>query len=152
LESIGVEVDLEIIDSSIFFGSDPDNPKTRYHFYADLEEFATGNLSPDPGPYMQWWTCDQMAQKENNWTGRNIERWCNEAYDALYDQSTVEMDPERRRDLFIEMNDMIIENVVLIPIGHRAQLFGVSNEIEGVALTPWDAETWLIKDWRRVSP
>lgn len=152
LESIGVEVDLEIIDSSIFFGSDPDNPKTRYHFYADLEEFATGNLSPDPGPYMQWWTCDQIAQKENNWTGRNIERWCSEAYDELYEQSTVEMDPERRRDLFIQMNDMIIENVVLIPIGHRAQLFGVSNEIEGVALTPWDAETWLIKDWRRVTP
>jgi peptide/nickel transport system substrate-binding protein len=152
LESIGVEVELKIIDSSIFFGSDPDNPNTRYHFYADLEEFATGNLSPDPGPYMQWWTCDQIAQKANSWTGRNIERWCNPEYDQLYQQSTVEMEPERRRELFITMNDMIIEEVVLIPIGHRAQIFGVSRDLEDVELTPWDAETWNIKDWRRVSP
>jgi peptide/nickel transport system substrate-binding protein len=152
LESLGIEVILKLIDSSIFLGSDPDNPNTRYHFYADLEQFATGNLSPDPGPYMEWWTCDQIAQKSNNWTGRNIERWCNPDFDALYHASTTEMNPERRRDLFIQMNDMIINEVVLIPIGHRATLSGIGNDIEGVELTPWDAETWQIHDWRRASP
>lgn len=152
LESIGVEVKLKIIDSSIFFGNDPDNPGTRLHFYADMEQFAASNLVPDPGAYMKSWTCAEMAQKANSWTGRNAERWCNPAYDALYAQAAREIDPERRRQLFIEMNDMLVEDVVAIPIGHRGEVFGVSNNLEGVNLTPWDAETWSIQDWKRVSP
>jgi len=35
LEAIGVEVKLKIIDSSVFFGNDPANTGTRYHFYAE---------------------------------------------------------------------------------------------------------------------
>jgi peptide/nickel transport system substrate-binding protein len=152
LEAIGVEVKLRIIDSSVFLGNDPNNPGTRDHFYADMEQFTTGSLSPDPGPYMKWWTCAEIAQKANNWSGRDIERWCNPAYDALYQQSAREMDPERRRRLFIQMNDMLIDDIVMIPIGHRAEVFGVSNTLLGVDLTPWDAETWNIQDWRRAAP
>jgi peptide/nickel transport system substrate-binding protein len=152
LEAIGVEVELKIIDASTFFGPDPSNPNTRWHFYADMEEYNLGNASPDPGAYMKNWTCDEIVQKSNNWSGNNIERWCNPAYDALYEQSKTEMDPEKLWQLFIQMNDMIIEEVVLIPLVDRAGVHGVSNTLEGVDLTPWDSELWNIKDWRGVSP
>ena len=152
LEAIGVEVKLRIIDSSVFFGNDPGNTGTRYHFYADMEQFSTGNLVPDPGAYMKWWTCNEVSQKANAWAGRNIERWCSPEYDELYAQSPREVNPERRKQLFIEMNDLIIDDVVLIPIGHRAEVFGASNTLEGVELTPWDAETWRIQDWTRRLP
>jgi peptide/nickel transport system substrate-binding protein len=152
LESIGVEVKLKIVDSSVFFGNDPANPGTRTHFYADMEQFAASNFVPDPGAYMKSWTCDEIAQKANNWAGRNVERWCSPEYDALYAQAAREMDPERRRQLFIRMNDMLIDDVVAIPIGRRAEVFGASKGLEGIDLTPWDAETWNIGDWRRASP
>lgn len=152
LESIGVEVKLKIIDSSVFFGNDPANTGTRYHFYADMEQLATGNLVPDPGAYMKWWTCNEISQQKNSWSGRNIERWCNPAYDALYDRAAREVDPELRKQLFIQMNDMLIDDIVMIPIGHRAEVFGASNTLQGVDLTPWDADTWNIQDWKRVSP
>ena len=67
LESIGVEVTLKVLDSSVFFGNDPNNTGTRYHFYADMEQFTTGNLVPDPGAYMKWWTCGEISQKKNDW-------------------------------------------------------------------------------------
>jgi peptide/nickel transport system substrate-binding protein len=152
LEAIGVEVELKITDASIFFGPDPTNPNTRWHFYADMEEYNLGNNSPDPGGYMKNWTCDEIVQKSNNWSGNNIERWCNPAYDALYEQSRTEMDPEKRRQLFIQMNDLIIEEAILIPLVDRAGVHGVSNTLVGVDLTAWDSELWNIKDWRRVSP
>jgi peptide/nickel transport system substrate-binding protein len=152
LEAIGIEVELKIIDASTFFGPDPSNPNTRWHFYADMEEYNLGNSSPDPGGYMKNWTCDEIVQKSNNWSGNNIERWCNPAYDALYEQSRTEMDPEKRRQLFIQMNDLIIEEVILIPLVDRAGVHGVSNALVGVDLTAWDSELWNIKDWRRVSP
>jgi peptide/nickel transport system substrate-binding protein len=101
---------------------------------------------------MKNWTCDEIVQKSNDWSGNNIERWCNPAYDALYEQSRTEMDPEKRRQLFIQMNDLIIEEVVLIPLVDRAGVHGVSNALVGVDLTAWDSELWNIKDWRRVSP
>ncbi len=149
LASIGVEVEVKFYDASIFFSNDPNNPNTRHHFYADLEEFATGNRSPDPAIYLKNWTCDEIAQKSNDWSGANIERWCNPDYDALYQQLTRELDPEKRRDLFIQMNDMLIEDVVIIPLVHQADVHGVSNTIEGLELTPWDAALWNIKDWSR---
>jgi peptide/nickel transport system substrate-binding protein len=152
LESIGIEVKLKIIDSSIFFSTDPANLNTRNHFYADLEQYTTGNLVPDPGTYLKTWTCAEVAQQANNWNGRNFERYCNPAYDALYAQSTREMDPEKRKQLFVQMNDMLINDVVDIPIGHRAEVFGASNTLDGINLTPWDADTWNIQDWKRVSP
>ncbi len=149
LASIGVEIEVKIIDSSVFFSSDPNNPNTRFHFYADLEMFNIGNLNPDPGVYMKGWTCDEITQKSNNWSGENIERWCNPEYDALYQQSTVELDPDKREQLFIQMNDMLIEDVVVIPLVHRARTNGMSNTLAEVELTPWDATLWNIKDWRR---
>ena len=42
-------------------------------------------------------------------------------YDALYDQATKETDPSQGgRDLFIQMNDLLINDVVVIPIVQRA--------------------------------
>jgi peptide/nickel transport system substrate-binding protein len=152
LESIDVEVELKITDASVIFGSDSSNPNNYHQFPADIQMYADGNVSPDPGAYMRNWTCDQIPQMKNNWSGENIERWCDPNYDALYAQSTKEFDPERRQQLFIQMNDMLIENVILIPLVNRGIPAGVSATLENVSLTPWDSDLWNIKDWRRISP
>jgi peptide/nickel transport system substrate-binding protein len=147
-----VDVRLTFFDSSVFFDTDPNNVNNRHHFYADMQMYATGNRSPDPDAYMKSWTCAEIAQKANNWTGLNKERWCNPAYDALYIQSTQETDPEKRRQLFVQMNDMLVNDQVVIPLVRQADISGVSNTLEGVTLTPWDADLWNIKDWRREQP
>jgi peptide/nickel transport system substrate-binding protein len=149
LESIGVEIELKIIDSSIYFGPVDDNTNTRRHFYADLEEFNFSNKSPDPGAYMRAWTCDEAAQQANNWSSANWSRYCNPAFDALYERSTRELDPEKRRQLIIAMNDLLIEDVAVIPMVERALAFGIVTSLDGVEPTPWDVDVWNIKDWRR---
>lgn len=151
LQSIGVDVEIKVIDSGSFFDSDPNNPNTAYHFYADLQMYNDGNPNPDPGSYMEYLITDQIPQKHNNWTGENVGRWQNPAYDALYRQSTTEIDPDKRTQLFIQMNDKIIEDVAVIPLVHRARVIGVNPTLSGVDPTPWDAELWNIKDWRLVS-
>jgi peptide/nickel transport system substrate-binding protein len=153
LESIGVEVELKTVDSGIMFGPGAANPDSAPRFNADMQEFAARSSSPDPSSYMQWWTCSRIPQKANDWrVVLNFERWCSPEYDALYQQSTTEMDPEKRRQIFIQMNDLLIEDVVMIPLVHLADAQGVNRAIEGVDLTPWDMNTWNIKDWRKASP
>lgn len=149
LGSIGVGVELKSIDASIFFSGDPANTDTAEHFYADLQMFTTGNTSPDPSGYFKFYTCGQIPQKANNWTGDNPSRYCNPEYDRLWQQSVTELDPERRRQLFLRMNDMLVkEEIVVMPLVDRAEVAGVSNRIEGVDLTSWDLNTWNIADWK----
>lgn len=150
LNAVGVAVVPKRVDASIMFGSDPANPDNWVRFNADMELlWYTGD--PDPGTFMQLWLSNQIPQKSNNWAGTNIERWINHNYDTLYQQSATEVDSEKRQELIIQMNDMLVEDVVMIPLVHVADVAGVSNALEGIDLTPWDANTWNIKDWRRSS-
>jgi peptide/nickel transport system substrate-binding protein len=153
LNSIGVEVELKIVDSQVMFSNDPSsNPNNYRRFTADLLEWTHSSFSPDPSSYMQDWTCNRIPQRENNWlAGVNIERWCSQEYDTLFQQSTVELDPDKRRQLFIQMNDMLIEDVVMIPLVHLNWISGAHKSIAGIDLSPWEVEVWNIKDWRRVS-
>jgi peptide/nickel transport system substrate-binding protein len=151
LEAVGVEVELKLKDISIMFGAPcASNPDSTGCFNADMMYFYFRMASSDPGAYLTFWTFGAMPQKANNWSGDNLERWCNPAYDKLLELSKTEVNPEERAKLFIKMNDMLIENVVMIPTVLYADVLGVSPTIQGVDLTPWDAYTWNISDWRQV--
>jgi peptide/nickel transport system substrate-binding protein len=47
------------------------------------------------------------------------------------------------------MNDMLINDFVIIPLVHRADVVAISKSLSGFELTPWDRNTWNIKDWKR---
>ncbi|MFM2379459.1 MAG: hypothetical protein RLZZ143_2037, partial [Cyanobacteriota bacterium] len=59
------------------------------------------------------------------------------------------LNPEKRREIVIKMNDMLINDFVIIPLVHRADVVAISNSLSGFELTPWDRNTWKIKDWKR---
>lgn len=147
--TIGVEVEIKSIDASIFFSGDPSNTDSLNRFYADLQMMTTGNTSPDPTRYLKTFTCGEIARPENNWSGSNSSRYCNPEYDQLFQRSTTELNPETRAALFIQMNDLLVEDVAVIPLVHRADAIAVSNSLEGVELTSWDRVVWNIHQWRR---
>lgn len=152
LAEIGFRVEIKSVDSSIFLGPVADNTNTRRHFYADLEMFAFGSRSPDPGAWLKGWTCDEAAQQANNWSTANWGRYCNAEFDGLYAQSATEIDPAARREFIIQMNDLLIEDVAVIALVERPLSIGINTAIEGLAPSAWDADVWNIADWRRVAP
>lgn len=149
LQSVGVGVELKNIDPSVYFSSDPSNNDTVEHFYADLQMYTTGNSSPDPTAYMNFMTCKQIPQKANNWSGDNSSRYCNREYDCLLQAASQELDPQKRNQLFIEMNDLLIKDTVVIPLVHRADVMAFGNSITGYKPTAWDMQTWNIMNWKR---
>ncbi|MEI7770442.1 MAG: peptide ABC transporter substrate-binding protein [Chloroflexales bacterium] len=149
LESIGWKVELKSVDNGVFFGSDAANTDNFNHFYADVQMYTIGNTNPDPAAYLESYTCAKIAQKANNWSGSNRVRYCNPAYDALFAQSKTELDPAKRAQIFIQLNDLIVNDYVVIPLIRNAGNVGVSNTLDGVTLTPWDSTLWQIKDWTR---
>ncbi|MFN8439442.1 MAG: peptide ABC transporter substrate-binding protein [Caldilineaceae bacterium] len=151
LESIGFGVELKSVDSTVFFNNDPANPDTFKHFYADAQLYTTGSSNPDPGDYLEDFTCAEIVSKANEWSKGNLTRWCNPDYDALVAQAKTELDPAKRQAIYIQLNDILINDIVIIPVVHRTFPNGVSNSLDGVVLTPWDSQLWLLKDWVRKS-
>ncbi len=152
LNNIGIDVELKTVDSSIMFGSGASNPDADTRFSADMMIFRYRSSSPDPSIYMKSWTCAQIPQQANEWKGLNDERWCNKAYDALLQQAINEFDAEKRASLYIQLNDMLIEDVVMIPMVWRAVALGANKNLMGINPTPWDSISWNINEWHFDTP
>jgi peptide/nickel transport system substrate-binding protein len=149
-EKLGVEVELKSIDAGVFFGSDAGNPDTAGHFYADVEMYTNGSSGPDQTFYLAGWTTEQIAQQSNQWHGNNYYRYSNPQYDALWLQYKNESDPAKRNQLAIQLNDIIVNDVVSIPMVARTQpTDGKSKQIQGNKPNPWDSVLWNIADWTR---
>ena len=148
LEQIGVEVELKAVPANVFFASDPGNPDTYSHFYADMQ-MSANSLGFDPQGPMRLFVSWEIAQQANNWSGQNVVRWANAEYDRLWREAATELDPVKRATLFIRMNDLLIEDVVVIPVVWRKQVSAVSHTLRGLALSPWDADLSDLAYWYR---
>jgi peptide/nickel transport system substrate-binding protein len=148
---IGVESELRNIDAGVFFGGDPASPDTYGKFYADIEMYTNTFDGTDPENYMSNWGCSQVSGPENDWLGNNIPRFCSEEYDALIDQFAVTASFDDRIALAKQMNDMLMENGVMIPLVHRGEVSAHANSLEGVRMNAWDSQLWNVADWTRAN-
>jgi peptide/nickel transport system substrate-binding protein len=148
-EHIGIEVELKAVNAGVYFSSDPANPDTYAHFSADIQMYSFGPGSPDPQAHLNRFVSWQIAQKANNWSGRNIVRWSNAEYDRLWKQAETELDPAKRAAHIIRMNDILIEDVVLIPLIWRNGVRGVNHKLHGMELSDWDSDFWHLAYWYR---
>lgn len=148
-EEIGIATELRNIDAAVYFGGDPASPDTYQKFFADVEMFTSGPSGTDMTSYVQRYTCDQMPGPDNGWLGLNELRFCNEEYDALYEQLLVTGDQEERAQIIIAMNDIIVQDGAKIPLVFRGDVSAHSNTLEGVWINGWDSEMWNVQDWTR---
>jgi len=145
----GIEVELKSVTASVFFSSDAANPDTYGHFYADLQMYNTTMTSPDPQFFMNQFLSTEAAQKANHWAGRNPTRWRNEEYDRLWKAAEVELDAVKRAAMWIQMNDLVVNNVVVIPENWRNRSSAAAAKLRGLDLSGWDSTLWRIAYWYR---
>jgi len=148
LAKVGIDVNIRRVISEDFFSADPAQTRSLNHFYADMQEYNAGSDTPDPAIYMSWWLCSEIASIKNQWQKPNNARYCNPEYDKLWKQASQELDPAKRADIFAQMNTLLMRNVAVIPLVRRAVVNAVSDRLESVDPTPWDASTWDIGTWR----
>ena len=90
----------------------------------------------------------EIAAKANKWQGRNLSRWRNDEYDAIYRTASRELDPVKRAGLFIRMNELVVENRAVIPLVNRPEIGAAAQRLQ-MTLSGWDSHVWLLKDWYR---
>ena len=147
-QKAGIEVELKSVTASVYFSSDVGNPDTYPHFYCDLQMYTTTMTEPDPALFMNQFTSWEAATKENKWQGRNITRWRSDEYDKTYRAAEGELDPVKRAALFIKMNELVIGDVVVIPVVYRPNVRGVESKLK-LTLSGWDNDMYMVSDWYR---
>lgn len=148
---IGVETELKNIDASVFFGGDPASPDTFQRFYADVEMYANNFDGTDPEQYLGQYTCEKAPKPESQWQGENINRFCNEEYDALVAELSKTGEISKRAEIAKKLNDMITKDTMtIVPLVDRGRVSAHANSLGGVVLNTWDSEIWNAADWYRI--
>lgn len=153
MESVGFKVEILSIDGSIYFDSSAGNDQNTGHFYYDMNMHQTAAGAPTPIAFVQRWYAgpdgENISQKSNEWSRTNIQRYRNDEYDALFDQVRTETDAAKQIELFIAMNDHLIDNNVLVPlvaVAERSACAAWMNE-ESLHLGPFGLDYWNIANW-----
>ncbi len=145
-QKAGIDIEVKAVTASVFFSSDVANPDTYPHFYTDLQMYTTTMTQPDPELFMNQFCSWEAASKANKWQGRNITRWRSKEYDDNYKAGQNELDPVKRAAIFIKANDLVIKDVVVIPVVARPGVAALSNKLKA-NMSGWDNNTWDIQDW-----
>ncbi len=153
-EEAGIKVQLGQVTADVFFSSAPGNDQTFYHNYRDIDMFTDNPTSPIPLGYMLSFYAgpdnSNISQASNQWSGGNSARYVNPEYDALYEQAVASTDAEEVAELCIQMNDILIDEFVLIPLVSRANVKDAASNLllqENLAPNGWETSFWNIANW-----
>jgi len=156
LEAMGFRVELRQVDAAVFFDGSPGNEQNINHFYNDFQMYTNNATTPIPVAYMIGWYAgpdgENIAQKSNNWNGQNYSRFQNADYDTLFDQVRLETDIAKAAELFIQLNDIVIDEVAVIPLVNRAaDKYGIATTLrdENVGVSDFEVNYWNIANWNR---
>jgi peptide/nickel transport system substrate-binding protein len=147
-QKAGIDIELKSVTASVFFSSDVANPDTYTKFYSDLQMYNNGPSGPDVEVFLRQFCSWEVSTKENKWQGRNVTRWQNKEFDDLHKSAQVELDPVKRASMIIRLNELLIENVVVIPVVARRGVASAAHKLQ-VELTGWDNNTWDLANWYR---
>jgi len=134
LAEIGINVELRPQDDALFW------EEGYGEGGAEVRQMAVMGYStyPDPAWDTMWFTCQQV--QEWNWM-----YWCNEEYDRLHEQGMVEMDQEKRAEIYVEMQKIMDEAAHSVWISYPTMFYvsraGIQASIQpGGTYLPWDFE------------
>jgi peptide/nickel transport system substrate-binding protein len=132
-EQIGIETELEQVDSGVFFDSSAGNDQNTAHFYRDISMWSSGPPAPIPPRFMIKWYSgengENIAQEANGWSGQNYQRYQNPDYDAAYEELLTANTPEEAIELLITLNDIVIEDRAVIPLVARTFFYAIANRL-----------------------
>jgi oligopeptide transport system substrate-binding protein len=119
---LGIDVELRPLEWGVFLDT---LTKKQY----DVARSGWIGDYPDPNTFLKMWVTDGA----NNQTG-----WSNKEYDSLLDQAASEADPEKRMQLFYRAEEILLDEVPIIPIYYQVAKNMVRPGVKGFTANPQD--------------
>jgi peptide/nickel transport system substrate-binding protein len=140
-KQIGIEVEIRNEPPRVFFGE-----TVTKRDYGALALFAW--LSAPEAVPLTTLRSDQVPSEENAWSGQNYTGYANPEMDHLIDAIERELDREKRKQLWSELQHLYAEDLPAIPLYWRASSYILPKQLKGVEPTGHRATTTQrIEDW-----
>jgi peptide/nickel transport system substrate-binding protein len=149
LRQIGIALEIKAVDAAAYFSAS--NAESFQQLKCDLGMETNGASVYPLLWYLRYLSANPLkdiAQKANNWSGRNIMRYQNPTFNELYAQVSAEVDPANYTRLFQQMQELVVKDVADIALVARNNVAAASKRLVGYEPTPWVPEVWDIKNWR----
>lgn len=118
LSQIGITVNLEGGDASAMFAHLREPGNTQFNMW--LGGYIMGN---DPDAYRALF---------HSAGGSNFWNYSSDEADRLFDEAAVELDEASRKELYVELQQVINEDSIIVPIVDNLRILAVNNRIGGV--------------------
>ena len=118
LLAIGIDAKIQMTDSSFDYLS---QSRSNMH----LQDWGPTH---DPDRWTKWWHSDHIG----SW---NFKNFSNPEYDCLVEEAVLELDQEKRHQLYVEQQKILDEEVTAVWISHGAHLHASREYIKPVFLT-----------------
>ena len=146
LADAGVKVDLFPNTSEVLWASFEDSGPLALGQY-DLTHWSDG-MAYFPSPDTSYFLCDQRPTAENpygyNWFGI-----CIPEMDELFKQQAVELDPQKRIEMFYQIGKIMYDQTLLIPLHTDPDVWAVNTRLANVRFSGVDplmfAYEWDVK-------
>ena len=136
LESIGINVNYTISDYDTILGIQKSNG-TYDMVTANTLVLPTG----DPSDFLSNWYSGNSSQFGN---------YVSDEYDALYEELTATTDEDARKEIMVEMQQILIDDCATIVHGYYNSSMIYNNTVmTGIEMYPLDY-TWVTTDWAPV--
>ena len=140
---LGVDVRIRNEPPRVFFGDTVSHRKfTGFAMFAWVS-------SPEAAPRGVLHS-EEIPRPENGWSGNNVAGFENPEVDRLTDAIEVELDRERRRELWAELQSLYAEDLPALPLYFRANAYIRPKWLAGVRPTGHQfSSTLWIEEWHR---
>ena len=139
---VGIEVVIKNEPARTFFGQ-----TMRQRTYTGLAMYAWSS-TPDNPPVVTL-RSDNIPTQANNFSGSNYPGFNNAEMDRLINATQSELDPDKRKALWAQMQDIYTAELPVLPLYFRADVFVIPKWLTGVRPTGHNVSTthW-IEFWR----
>lgn len=140
---LGIEVRIRNEPARVFFGETV--TKRRYTHMAMFAWIS----APESVPRTTL-SSDSTPTEENNWAGQNYTGYKSAEMDALIDAIEVELDRDKRKALWQQLQALYTQDLPVLPLYWRANVYVLPKWLSGVRPTGHLGTTTLwVEEWRR---
>jgi peptide/nickel transport system substrate-binding protein len=141
LREIGIDMRIKALPPRIFSDTLNHRKFTGLAMYAWVER-------PEGVPRSTLHS-DEIPTEKNGWSGQNYPAYANPEMDKALDAAERELDPDRRRRLFADIQRLYAQDLPVLPLYFRVDPFVIPKQLKGVRPTGHlDSSTLWVEQWR----
>jgi peptide/nickel transport system substrate-binding protein len=144
--ALGIAAELVNHSSDIYWNSYNDGGPQAQGLYEVAEYSSSPDGPPDPEASANW-LCEEISSAENP-DGINWQGYCNPALDELLQQQAVTTDPNKRIEIYRQIQQIMYDEVIYIGMWKDPDLWSINKRLQNVRLsgpTPFsNAHEWTV--------